>query len=108
MEAKVRFTGAAEEAAGASVDAVEGEAGGSVGELQAKLADVKEADVSFERGDIWGILREERRGAVKSGVLPREGEEGPGTGLDGTAGVKGRAPFTDGGQSLGLAVVCEG
>lgn len=73
MEAKVRFTGAVDEVAGAVVEAVEEEAGGEpAGVLQAKLDEAVEPDLSLENADVLEI----GAGEESSDVFFVGGEEG--------------------------------
>ncbi|TNN57757.1 hypothetical protein EYF80_032035 [Liparis tanakae] len=80
MRAKLRFTRSAEEAAGASVEAAEEEVGGSVGESQAKLADVKEADGMAmwrgereQQGGYWRRVKEASLWEGGQRVHPQQG-----------------------------------
>lgn len=109
MEAKVRFMGAVEEVAVAMVEAiVEEELGEYVGVLQAKVADVVEADVRLEEDDIVGISGVEQLGtsgvffgAGKGGVVETVLE----VDLEEAAGVKGFGPSKERGESIGLEMV---
>lgn len=112
MEAKVRFAGAVEEVAGVVAEAVvEEEGGGSVWVLQAMLlAEVVEAEVSLEKGEILEIWGVGCLGGGTSGVLFRAGEEGLvetvlEAGLEDAAADKGFDLSKEGGGSSGLDVV---
>lgn len=59
------------------------------------VADVKEADLSLERDDIFGIS-----GAEQFAVLFGGGEEGLGAGSESTVGLNGFEPSKEGKEEM--------